>query len=66
MPIPLPELEKQARRIGEVIGGAIPEGVGFALLLFDFGEGGHLTYISNGARDDMLKAMAEFMQKQGH
>lgn len=64
--IPLEELEKQARDIGLTIKGALPPGVGFALLVFDFGEGGSLTWISNAERDDMLRALQEFMQKVGH
>lgn len=64
--IPLAELEGHARDIGRTIGGALPKGVGFALLVFDFGEDGHMTWISNAQRDDMLRALQEFMQKEGH
>lgn len=62
----LKELEEIARKLGRAIGGGLPEGVGFALLLFDFGKDGNLTWISNAQRDDMLKALQEFMQKVGH
>lgn len=39
--------------------------VGFALLVFDFGEDGTMSYISNAEREDMLEAMTEFLEKQG-
>ncbi len=56
--------EATCREIGTVIGQAIEDRygkqrVGFALLLFDFGKGGHLTYILNAEREDMVKALYE-------
>lgn len=39
--------------------------VGFALLVFDFGGGGFMNYISNADRDDMLRAMGEFIARNG-
>jgi hypothetical protein len=58
---PRPELEAKAREIGHRIGGALPAGVGFALLVFDFGAGGNLAWISNGERPDMVNALKEFI-----
>lgn len=57
------ELEAKARAIGRIIGGACPPGVGFSLQLFDFGDSGFCTYISNAQRDDMIKAMKELIGK---
>ena len=37
---------------------------GFALLIFEFGEGGALFYVSDAKRDDMVKAFKEFIAKQ--
>lgn len=37
--------------------------VGFALLIFSFGEGGFLNYISNAQRKDMLATMKEFIAR---
>lgn len=65
MPMDLKDLEESARKLGRVIGSGMPEGVGFALIMFDFGKDGHLTWISNADRDDMLRALQEFMQKVG-
>lgn len=38
-------------------------GVGFAILLFDFGEGGATAYASNGNRQDMIKLLREMVGK---
>lgn len=48
--------------------------VGFALLVFEFGTGNFLNYISNTQRQDMIVAMREFIalsegtysSKEGH
>jgi diaminopimelate decarboxylase len=65
MPVPLTELERTCRSIGAVIDNAIQHydlaNVGFALLFFDFGGGGHITYISNAQRDDMRAALGELL-----
>lgn len=63
MTIALDQLEEQARQVASSIGGSLPAGVGFTLLLYSFGEGGHLTYISNANRADMVKAMRELLAK---
>lgn len=63
---PEPELREVAKDIGRKIGANLPEGVGFALLVFDFDGPGSLAWISNANRDDMLKALKEFMQKAAH
>ncbi len=33
--------------------------IGFALMMFDFGDDGFMTYYSNAQRDTMIKAMKE-------
>lgn len=43
--------------------GRLPVGMGFALLMFDFGPGGNMFYISNAQREDVLKSMQEFIDK---
>lgn len=57
MPKPVEELEEIARDVGREIGGAMPSGVGFALLVFDFGSNGTITYVSNARREDMIAAL---------
>lgn len=43
----------------------LPEGMGFALLTYEFGEGDdkRMMYISNSNREDVIKAMLEFVDK---
>ena len=63
-----PELQELMRDIAGILDGAISQHMsnqGFALLIFDLGEGGTMNYISNAQRDDMVKAMQEFIEKQG-
>lgn len=38
--------------------------VGFTLFVSTFGEGGHIAYISSVEREDMLKALREFVAYQ--
>ena len=57
-------IESDLRGIGKTIAGTLPDGWGFALLIFSFGEGGSTFYISNAQRGDMLNAMREFMERQ--
>jgi hypothetical protein len=40
-------------------------GLCFSLMIFSYGEQGSLFYISSAQRDDMIKTMREFIQKQG-
>ncbi len=54
---------ESARRIADELKRSLPRGVGFAVLVFDFGPGGNLAYVSNAERADMLKAMREFIAK---
>jgi len=59
-------LEDEARKLGRVLDDVLnpqkPRTTGFALLLFSF-DGPELTWLSNAAREDMLSALQEFMQK---
>jgi hypothetical protein len=52
-----------SRKIGRELKQSMPEGVGFAVLVFDFGGKGNLAYVSNAQRPDMLRAMREFITK---
>jgi hypothetical protein len=63
------EREKQANEILQSIAKDIkeklPENMGFALLAYEFGDGEdkRLMYISNSNREDVMKAMVEFLEK---
>lgn len=56
-------LEQQAREIGVQIGEACPAGVGYALLVFDFGDDGNLAYVSNANRADMIRALEDLVKR---
>ena len=57
------------RGIGERIHGAIADAgmggkMGFALFIFDFGEAGATFYMADAQRDDMLRLLEEFIERQ--
>ena len=51
--------------IAKEISQKLPEGMGFALLAYEFGEVDNkkMLYVSNSNREDVLKAMLEFVNK---
>jgi hypothetical protein len=57
------KLEADCSRVGRKLAEQLKPGVGFALLMFDFGEGGNLAYLSNAQRSDMIKTLREFIEK---
>lgn len=59
-------LEALGRRVAKTVGGMIPKGIGFAVVLFDFGPGGHLTYLSNGKREDVVRMLRELLPVVEH
>lgn len=64
------EREKQAndmlQTIAKDIAKLLPEGFGFALLAYEFGNSDgerKMLYVSNGNREDVAKAMTEWVGK---
>lgn len=53
------DLERLARELGAAARRIIPKGTGFAVMVFDFGGRGHMTYVSNAQREDMITALRE-------
>ena len=53
------------QEIAKEIKEKLPEGMGFALLAYEFGdeEGRKMLYASNSKREDVMLAMCEFLQK---
>ena len=53
------------QEIAQDIKAKLPEGMGFALLAYEFGddEGRRMLYASNSKREDVMKAMLEFVDK---
>lgn len=58
-----PEIQELLRDIGHMVGDKMPKGWGFTLLLFSYGEGGSMFYISSANREDMKKALVEMATK---
>lgn len=58
-----PEAEHRLNEIGNLLRSNMPEGFGFALLIFSYGEGGSMFYTSNAQRQDIINAMREFIAK---
>jgi hypothetical protein len=57
------QAEAMLKEIGQILRKACPEGYGFSLLIFNFGPDGSMFYTSNAQREDMIRAMQEFIQK---
>jgi hypothetical protein len=36
--------------------------IGFVILMFQFGEGGRMNYLSNARREDIIKALEELLE----
>lgn len=65
---PTPELVRVSKRLqpfGKKLEGNINamagKKMGFCLLIFDFNEKGRIEYLSNAKREDMIRAMLEFV-----
>jgi len=58
-----PEMEQMLGRLGTIIGNALPDNWGFTLMLFNYGPGGNMFYISSADRADIMKVMQEFIDR---
>ena len=57
-------VEASLKDLGSLIGNNIPPGYGFTLMIFSYGKSGHLFYISSAQREDIIKVMKEFIEKE--
>lgn len=60
------QLQAIARGMAEFLdrrAGLREGGIGFTLVLYDFGEKGNLAYASNGNREDMMSTLRELLEK---
>lgn len=59
------EVNDMLQEIMQEIKNKLPEGMGFTLLAYEFGDkdGRRMLYASNSNREDVLKAMLEFVDK---
>lgn len=58
------EMKDFAQYLGAKISNIMPEGWGFTLLLFEYGDSGNLVYLSSANPEDMVKAMQEFLERR--
>jgi hypothetical protein len=59
-------IEEQHRNTMNAVAAVLADtfpGVGFCLLVFEFGARGRMNYISNAGRDDMALALREILAK---
>lgn len=59
----LEEVERKMQGIAKTVKAMVPEGWGFAVLCFSYGEGGFMNWVSNAQRADMIKALREMADK---
>jgi hypothetical protein len=61
------QLEETTRQVGQAIGDWLREKfdrkIGFCFMMFGFGDSSEFTYISNAAREDMIRTMRELADK---
>lgn len=59
------QVNNMLQEIIQEIKNKLPEGMGFALLTYEFGdkEGRRMLYASNSNREDVIKVMLEFVDK---
>lgn len=63
------QAKNRMQKIAKDISSQLPEGMGFVLLAFEFGNSPNrrLNYVSNGNREDIVKVMREWISKtEGH
>lgn len=59
------EANDALQSIAKEIKERLPENMGFALLAYEFGEAEdkRMLYVSNSNREDVMRAMVEFLEK---
>ena len=56
--------QRALKTIATMVDGETPEGMGFAVFLFDFGPNGALFYMSSAQRDDIVSMLKEWIARQ--
>lgn len=56
-------VKSRLQRIAEKVNNELPTGFGFVVLSFAFGNPGQMMYVSNANREDIVKAMKEWIEK---
>ena len=50
------------QKLARLVDAQLPYGWGFVVLVFPFGSGGRMNYISNAVRADIVRVMYEFIE----
>lgn len=57
-------VEAKCAEVARLIGAECPPGHGFALFMFEYGEGGGMAYVSSGERESVSHAIEEWLGRQ--
>lgn len=55
--------KRKMQTIAKKVEKELPKGFGFVVLSFAFNSEGEMIYVSNANREDVIKAMKEFIMK---
>lgn len=61
--MPPEEVAAVLQDIARLLKAQMPAGYGFALMIFSYGDGGTMNYISSAKRADMVKALRELCER---
>lgn len=56
--------QRALRTLATLIDDEVPEGMGFAVFLFDFGPKGALFYLSSAERRDVVSVLKEWIARE--
>ncbi len=57
------QMEEKLRELGRALKGMLPRDVGFTLFLFQYGDKGHMTYMSTATRAEMISSLEESLAR---
>jgi hypothetical protein len=60
-----PEIRARLLQVGEMLSDKLPKNWGFTLFLFSYGDDRQLFYLSSANRQDMVRAVREWLQREG-
>jgi hypothetical protein len=56
------EVRAKMKELAKLVDAQLPVGWGFAVLCFSFGAEGRMNYVANAERQDVVRAMYEFIE----
>lgn len=56
------KVRRDMQALGRHVDRQLPYGWGFVVLAFPFGAGGRMNYVANAEREDVVRAMYEFIE----